>query len=48
MKKSERKICLSSETLRHLDPADLKEAAGDSVVTTTSQLKTCVSLLFAC
>jgi hypothetical protein len=48
MKKRERKISLSAETLRHLDPQDLKDAAGDSVVTTTSQIQTCVSIVFAC
>lgn len=42
------RISLSSETLRILDPKDLKEAAGDSVVTTTSQLPNCHSIVLAC
>ena len=48
MKKAARKIALSSETLRVLDPRELKKAAGDSVVTTTSELPTCYSIVFAC
>lgn len=48
MRKAASKIALSSETLRALDPWELKKAAGDSVVTTTSQLPTCYSIVFAC
>jgi|HubBroStandDraft_1064217.scaffolds.fasta_scaffold482200_2 hypothetical protein len=48
MKKPHRRLGLASETLRVLDPKDLEKAAGDSVVTTTSQLATCHSIVFAC
>jgi hypothetical protein len=48
MKKPRGKITLASETLRVLDPQELEKAAGDSVVTTTSQLPTCHSIVFAC
>ena len=48
MKKPLRKVRLLSETLRVLDPRELDKAAGESVVTTTSQLPTCHSIVFAC
>jgi hypothetical protein len=48
MKKPSRKISLSSETLRVLDPEELEKAGGNSVVTTTSQLPGCHSIVYAC
>jgi hypothetical protein len=42
MKKAGRRITLSSETLRVLDPKSLEKAAGDSLVTTTTMLPGCV------
>jgi hypothetical protein len=41
MKRSPRRFKLASETLRVLDPQDLKKAAGDSLVTTTTQIQSC-------
>jgi hypothetical protein len=48
MKKAGRKIGLSSETLRVLDPKELEKAAGDSLVTTTTHLQTCYPTLITC
>lgn len=41
MKRAPRRFKLASETLRILDPHDLEKAAGDSVITTTTQLVSC-------
>jgi hypothetical protein len=48
MKKPSRKMRLSSETLRVLDPKELKKAGGNSLVTTTTQLPTCHHSVISC